>query len=133
MSGAQQIQLAFAYGETARGYKVPSLIGVYWSPPSLHDGSIAVGPHSRTQLGLPGTLYQGILPDPGNSLRALMDRPLRQQVVAANATMPSLQAVHVQGVGHEFWVDAEAGFTPEDQEALLQYVFTRRPPLVAAP
>jgi hypothetical protein len=32
----QQTQLAFAYGGTPGGYKVPSLIGVYWSAPYLH-------------------------------------------------------------------------------------------------
>jgi len=120
----QQIQLAFAYGDTPGGYKVSSLVGVYWSAPYLHDGGVAVGADAQTQLGIPGTLHRGILPDPVQSLRALLDRALRQRVVAANATAPGLQAMHVQGIGHAFWVDAEAGFTSEDQEALIQYVFT---------
>jgi len=130
---SQQIQLAFAYGGTPGGYKVPSLIGVYWSAPYLHDGGVAVGPNAQTQCGVPGTLLQGIPPDPVNSLRALIDRALRQQVIAANATAPSLQAMHVQGTGHEFWVDAETGFTPADQEALIQYVFSLRQALALAP
>jgi hypothetical protein len=25
------------------GYKVPSLVGLYWSEPYLHDGGVAVG------------------------------------------------------------------------------------------
>jgi hypothetical protein len=128
-----QIQLAFAYGGTPGGYKVPSLAGVYWSAPYLHDGGVAVGVDARTQLGIPGTLHRGILPDPVNSLRALIDRTLRQQVIAANAAAPSLQAMHVQGTGHAFWVDAESGFTPADQEALIQYVFALRPGLAPAP
>ena len=88
------------------------------------DGGVAVGADAQTQLGIPGTLHRGILPDPVQSLRALLDRALRQRVVAANATAPGLQAMHVQGIGHAFWVDAEAVFTSEDQEALIQYVFT---------
>ena len=61
-----------------------------------------------------------------NSLRALIDRKLRQRVITANAFAPSLRAMHVQGIGHDFWVDAETGFTPADQEALIQYVFSLR-------
>ena len=68
-----------------------------------------------------------------NSLRALIDRALRQRVIAANAMAPSLQAMHVQGTGHAFWVDAETGFTPADQEALIQYVFSLRQALALAP
>jgi hypothetical protein len=37
-----QLQLAFAYGGTLGGYKVPSLVGVYWSAPYRHDGGVAV-------------------------------------------------------------------------------------------
>jgi hypothetical protein len=129
----QQIQLAFAYGGTPGGYKVPSLVGVYWSAPYLHDGGVAVGADAQTQLGIPGTLHRGILPDPVNSLRALIDRALRQRVIAANAAVPSLQAMHVQGTGHAFWVDAETGFTPADQEALIQYVFSLRQAEAPAP
>jgi hypothetical protein len=92
-----------------------------------------VGPDEQTQCGVPGTLLQGISPDPVNSLRALIDRELRQRVIAANAAAPSLQAMHVQGIGHEFWVDAENGFTPSDQEALIQYVFSLRQALALAP
>jgi hypothetical protein len=128
-----QLQLAFAYGGTPGGYKVPSLVGVYWSAPYLHDGGVAVGADAQTQLGIPGTLHRGIRPDPVNSLRALLDRALRQQVIAANATAPSLQAMHVQGTGHAFWVDAEAGFTLADQNALIQYVFSLRQALALTP
>ena len=92
-----------------------------------------MGPDAQTQCGVPGTLLQGIPPDPAHSLRALIDRALRQRVIAANATVPGLQAMHVQGTGHEFWVDAETGFTPADQEALIQYVFSLRQALVLAP
>jgi len=112
---------------------VPSLVGVYWSAPYLHDGGVAVGPEAQTQLGIPGTLHRGILPDPVNSLHALIDRVLRQRVIAANAAMPSLQAMHVQGIGHAFWVDADTGFTPADQEALIQYVFSLRQAGTPAP
>jgi hypothetical protein len=122
----QQIQLALAYGGTPGGYKVPSLLGVYWSAPYLHDGGIAVGPDAQTQCGVPGTLLQGIPPDPVNSLRALLDQTLRHCVIAANAASPALWGVRVRGTGHTLWVDATTGFTPADQEALIQYVFSLR-------
>ena len=80
-----------------------------------------------------GTPLQGIPPDPVNSLRALIDRALRQRVITANAAAPSLRAMHVQGTGHEFWVDAATGFTPADQEALIQYVFSLRQASALAP
>ena len=35
------------------GYKVPSLIGVYWSAPYLHDGGVAVGPMRRRSAAYP--------------------------------------------------------------------------------
>jgi hypothetical protein len=54
-------------------------------------------------------------------------------VIAATATAPSLQAMHVQGTGHAFWVDAEAGFTLADQNALIQYVFSLRQALALTP
>ena len=92
-----------------------------------------MSPNAQTQCGVPGTLLPGISPDPVHSLRALIDRALRQRVIAANATAPSLQAMHVQGTGHEFWIDAEAGFTPADQGALIQYVFSLLQALALTP
>ncbi|WP_027417856.1 hypothetical protein [Aneurinibacillus terranovensis] len=120
----QQIRLAYAHGNTQGGYKVPSLIGLYWSAPYLHDGGVAVGRDSATDLGVAGTLEKGIQPDPYNSLRALVDRNLRKKVVSSNQSSKDLQKVHVQGIGHEYWVDKAAGFTSGEQDALIRYLFT---------
>jgi hypothetical protein len=67
-------------------------------------------------------LLQGIPTDPVNSLRALIGRELRQQMVAANQTSPALQAVQGQGIGHEYWVEQEAGFDADAQHALTKYL-----------
>jgi hypothetical protein len=95
---------------------------LYWTAPYLHDGGVAVGPEPATQLGMVGTLLRGILPDPANSLRALVDREQRQRVVDANQSSAALQAMRVLGIGHEFWVDATAGFHQREQDALVHYL-----------
>ena len=123
----QQITLAYGWGDSPGGYKVPSLIGLYWSPPYLHDGGVAVGPDASKQLGLAGTLQRGVMPDPANSLRAMVDRELRKQVIGANAADPNLSAMRVEGIGHEIWVDAGAGFTEADQHDLIHYLLTYQP------
>jgi len=119
----EQIRLAYAHGDSPGGYKVKGLIGLRWTAPYLHDGGVAVGP-KLSQLGIPGTLDAGVLPDPANSLRALVDRELRRKVVEANRSDPRLASVHVSGEGHEFWVDAAAGFTQEEQDALVRYLLS---------
>ncbi len=119
----EQIKLAFAWGDSPGGYKVKGLIGLGWTAPYLHDGGMAVGP-DLSQLGIPGTVFKGIPPDPANSLRALIDKELRQKVVAANKTSKELQDVHVAGIGHEYWVDQSTGFTKEEQDALIQYLLS---------
>ncbi|MED4584432.1 electron transport protein [Brevibacillus choshinensis] len=121
MLDPEQINLAFAKGNSSGGYKTPSLIGLYWTAPYLHDGGVMVGPDAKKQLGYPGTLAKGIQPDPANSLRALMDKKLREKVIVANRSA-NLQQVHVQGIGHEFWVDETTGFTPQEQDALIKYL-----------
>ena len=118
----EQVALACAAEDSPGGYKVPSLLGLYWTAPYLHDGGVAVGPEPATQLGMAGTLLRGILPDPANSLRALVDRERRQRVVAANQSSAALQAMQVRGIGHEFWVDAAAGFHQTEQDALVHYL-----------
>ncbi|WP_374718912.1 electron transport protein [Parageobacillus toebii] len=118
----EQIRLAFAHGDSKGGYKVPSLIGLSWSAPYLHDGGVAVGPNG--ELGLTGTLGKGIVPDARNSLRALIDRTLRQQVIRANVSDPQLRAVHVSGDGHRYWIDQQEGFTKEEQEAVIDYLLS---------
>jgi hypothetical protein len=70
---------------SAGGYKVPSLIGLYLTAPYLHDGGVAASASALKQeqdgqfavanpdgLGMAGTLMQNILPDPQASLRLLV-------------------------------------------------------------
>jgi hypothetical protein len=121
---SEQMKLAWAHtGEG--GYKIPSLVALRWSAPYLHDGGVAVGPSMENDLGLPGTWSRGIPPDPANSLRALIDRDLRQKVMSANQA-GGLAEVHVTGQGHSYWVDEAAGFTREQQNALIQYLLSLR-------
>lgn len=122
---SKQIDLAWAHHGSTGGYKTPSLVGLYWSAPYLHDGGVSVGKNANTQLGLPGTVESNVAPDPGNSLRALIDRDLRARVIAANS---SLQRMNVQGAGHNYWVDEQAGYTANKQRALILYLLTYNPP-----
>lgn len=119
-----QIKLGFAFDNSGGGYKVPSLIGLYWTAPYLHDGGVAVGKNPETQLGMTGTLLKGFPADPRNSLRALVDQSLRQKVIHANQESRQLQSVHVKGIGHEFWVDESTGFAKEQQDALISYLLS---------
>lgn len=119
----EQIQLGFAHGDSRGGYKTPSINGLYWTAPYLHDGGVAVGPEADKQLGMTGTLMKGVQPDPYNSLKALVDKQLRGKVIAANRSA-GLDQVHVQGIGHEYWVDASTGFTQQQQDALIRYMLS---------
>ena len=117
-----QLRLGWAQDpQRAGGYKTKGLIGLAWSAPYLHDGGVAVGA-DPSRLGLPGTVLAGERPDPANSLRALLDRGLRALVVAANRDAGLEDAVQVAGTGHAFWVDAGAGFSTADQDALVAWL-----------
>ena len=118
-----QIRLAFAHGDSPGGYKTPSLYGLFWSAPYLHDGGVAAGPEPG-QYGIPGTFKAGVLPDPAESLRALVDKRLRELVVRANRADKGLREANVEGVGHEYWVDETTGFTRREQDALIHYLLT---------
>ena len=120
----RQVDLAWAHKGSGGGYKVPSLVGLFWSAPYLHDGGVAVGKDQNTQLGIPGTVEVNEMPDPFNSLKALVDRNLRAHVIAANESSPALQRMNVQGLGHNYWVDGQSGFTDEQQRALIQFLLT---------
>jgi hypothetical protein len=85
----RQVDLAWAHSGSGGGYKVPSLVGLFWTAPYLHDGGVAVGKDENSNLGLPGTVEVNQMPDPFNSLRALLDRDLRARVVGANAASPA--------------------------------------------
>jgi hypothetical protein len=112
------------------GYKTPSLLGLYLTAPYLHDGGVAVrkgalavqsnGTYQVADpsgLGLSGTLSVGILPDAAASLRALIDRPLRQQVIAANQANPALQVSNLEGRGHDFYIEGA-----QRQEDLINFL-----------
>lgn len=124
-----QAQLAWAHQGTDGGYKVKGLVGLAWTAPYLHDGGVAVGPDVERHLGIPGTSKQGIAPHARNSLRALVDRTIRSRVINANRASARLQAAHVTGDGHPFWVDAAAGFSSEQQEALINYLLAIQEPV----
>ncbi|MEH2227712.1 hypothetical protein [Nostoc sp.] len=116
------------------GYKTTSLRGLYLSAPYLHDGGAAVRAGSlkvnsngiavvdKTGLGLSGTLSQGIPADPASSLRALVDRDLRALVVKANKANPSLVRSNLDGTGHYFYVDRQAGFNSNQQADLINFL-----------
>ena len=57
----QQIDLAWAHQGSAGGYKVPSLVGLYWSAPYLHDGS------APTLLDVIGLYEKGGIERPSRS------------------------------------------------------------------
>lgn len=109
------------------GYKIPGLVGLWWSAPYLHDGGVAVAP-AESVVGVGNIRARGVPIDPRASLRALVDRELRARVIAANHADATRWALHVRGVGHEFWVDPGAGFTPAEQSALVEHLLSVRLP-----
>ena len=129
-------RLAYAQ-DGVGGYKVPSLVGLHVTAPYLHDGGVAAGPQAvewtedegyipriREELGLTGTVLKGRSPDVENSLAALVDRGIRREVVRNNRASDRLATSNVTGAGHAYWVDSEAGFTPEEQKALVEYLMS---------
>ena len=117
------------------GYRTTSLRGLYLSAPYLHDGGVAVRAgtlklHNSGEftiidpsgLGLTGTLSINKPADSASSLRALLDRQLREQVVQANKANPGLVSSNLDGIGHDFYVDAAAGFTPAEQTDLVNFL-----------
>jgi hypothetical protein len=129
-------RLAYNIGAPAGGYKIPSLLGLHVSAPYLHDGGVAVGAAALTRqgdrivvtdptaIGLAGTLMRGVRVDAAASLRALVDHALREAVVAANARSESLGMAHVSGAGHPFWVDAESGYSTDEQSDLVTFLLS---------
>ncbi len=136
MTPDRTLKLAYAINNNG-GFKVQHLIGLYTSAPYLHDGGVAATATALQQqadgsydvakpdeMGMAGTLMQNRSPDPEASLRVLVDRKLRQVAVAANRDHPDLQTTHVDGSGHEYWVDQQAGFGSADQTALIQFLLS---------
>ena len=120
-----QLKLAWALNRTGGGYKVPSLVGLAWTAPYLHDGGVAMGPDPDRKAGLAATSWDGLAPDPANSLRALLDRTWRARVVTANRASLAAQRARATGEGHAFYVDRQAGFTEEDRDALVAHLLAR--------
>jgi hypothetical protein len=132
------LELAFGANKAAGGYKVPSLIGLAVTAPYLHDGGVAAGPEAlkqptkgeafqvanAEQLGMVGTSLQWLSPDPSASLRILVDRTLRQAAIRQNRANPDLQRTHIDGSGHNYWVDKDRGFTVQDQTDLIQFLLS---------
>jgi hypothetical protein len=137
ISPKEDIELAYALNDPKGGYKVTKLIGLYLHMPYLHDGGVAASATALKpgengyytiadpdQIGMVGTLMRNITPDAGASLRMLLDRNLRKPMVAANRASADLQRANVDGRGHEYWVDRQAGYTPEEQTALIEFLLS---------
>jgi hypothetical protein len=128
--------LAFAEADPAGGYKVPSLLGLAWTAPYLHDGGVAVAadalerePSGGFRLANPdragpALLYGVAVPDAAASLRVLVDRSLRLALVTQSRADGRLVRAHVDGSGHAFWIDAIAGFSPEDQNDVVAFLLS---------
>lgn len=126
-----------AYAEDgAGGYKVQNLVGLAYSAPYLHDGGVAAGAgalqkendgcyrvHDTSQLGWTGLLMQDIVPDPRGSLYGLIDRQIRNGIMAGNA-QDQFRHAHVSGAGHSFWIDQEAGFTCDEQNSVVEFLLS---------
>ncbi len=121
----------------AGGYKVTGLRGTYLKAPYMHDGGVAAGPDALTikddgsyavrnaeALGVSGTTKIGGPVSPGHSLRALLDRVLRQMVVNRNLADPDLVRSHIDGTGHDFYVDPTTGFTYCQQADLIAFLLS---------
>jgi cytochrome c5 len=117
------------------GYKTTALRGTYLAAPYLHDGGVAVREGSlkfnpngsfsvvdASGLGLPGTLRMGKSADSASSLRALVDRELREKVIQVNQSDPGLVRSNLDGTGHDFYVDPAAGFSYKEQKDLVNFM-----------
>ncbi|WP_276752564.1 hypothetical protein [Chlorogloeopsis fritschii] len=113
------------------------MIGLYLSAPYLHDGGVTASSDAfkqdenghfvvanPKQLGMAGTLMRGISPDAESSLRSLVDRNLREPMVAANKANSNLQRSNITGQGHPYWVDQQAGFTTQQQTDLIKFLLS---------
>lgn len=92
--------------------------------PEYPKGSLFMQNGDPNQIGMVGTLMQGIKPDAAASLRMLLDRDLREPMIAANRANSDLQRSNVDGSGHAYWVDAASGFTAQDQSDLVQFLLS---------
>ena len=54
----------------------------------------------------------------------MLDRTLRAIVTSRNLADPDLVRAHIDGTGHEFWVDPAAGFTGRQQSDLVDFLLS---------
>ncbi len=117
------------------GYKVTPLRGVYMNAPYLHDAGVAVhadalsvnadGSYTVRNASLIGVSQTTALARPvsaAHSLRALLDRDLRNILVANNAADAALIRSNIEGAGHDFYVDPAAGFSYAEQSDLIAFL-----------
>jgi len=76
---------------------------------------------------------RGITPDPAASLHMLLDRNLRLPMLEVNQANPDLQRANVSGQGHEYWVDQQAGYQPQDQTDLVNFLLALDDDPIALP
>jgi Di-haem oxidoreductase, putative peroxidase len=131
------IKLAYGIDNSEGGYKVASTIGLHVTAPYLHDGGVAASAIALEQqddgfyrvakpdeIGMAGTLMRQIPPDPASSLRVLLDRDLRKEAILSNRQDPRLQKSNVEGIGHEYWIDKQAGFSAEEQNSSIEFLLS---------
>jgi mono/diheme cytochrome c family protein len=118
----QLLRLAWGFTETKGAYKTISLYNLSRSAPYLHDGGVSVG--ANGEIGVTETILQGKLPDPYQSLKAMVDSRLREKVIESNTANNDLSTANVSGKGHSFWVDETTGFSESEQDALIHYLLT---------
>lgn len=119
------------------GYKTTALRGVYLNAPYLHDIGVAVGPNAiavnldgsytvldESLCGVTNTRKIAESVSAANSLRALVDRDLRSICVANNQADPDLVRSNIVGVGHDFYVDPQSGFTYQQQSDLIAFLLS---------
>ena len=146
ITSEDDIQLAYAQSDPQGGYKVMKLIGAYLHAPYLHDGGVAASATALkpeetgwftvadpAQIGMVGTFMRGIRPDSAASLRMLVDRNLREPMVEVNRANPDLQRANVSGQGHDYWVDQQAGYRPQDQTDLVNFLLSLDDDPIALP
>lgn len=103
------------------GVSVPGLTGLQWSAPYLSDGGVSVS-GDGIRHGIPDTLLVHVPADPRQSLRALLDRGERERVIMGNRSDIATTSMQISGDGHLYWIDAQAGFSKEDQEAIIHFL-----------
>ncbi len=117
------------------GYKTTGLRGAYLNGPYLHDIGVAVHPDAlrinldgsytildESLIGVSKTRKIAEPVSAAHSMRALIDRDLRAICVANNRADADLARSNVEGVGHDFFVDPQAGFTYQQQADLVAFL-----------